>query len=121
MRKHTRTKKTVVQPHAIAAHFIHNVTLGRRNHAPPFGEKHTRSVSATSPGKTGSVTVISALFDTKDDRGLSRFGRVAASSDFGFRKYRVASAVARDGALSLRGSSGCVSGVGREVLGRSRS
>ena len=44
MRKHTRTKKTVVQPHAIAAHFIHNVTLGRRNHAPPFGEKHTEFI-----------------------------------------------------------------------------
>jgi hypothetical protein len=51
------------------------------------------------------VTVISALCATKDDRGLSRFGRVAASRDFGFLRYRVASAVARDGALSFKGSS----------------
>ena len=74
-------------------------------HAAPFGAKHTRSVSATSPGKTGSVTVISALCATKDDRGLSRFGLVAASRDLGFRKYRVESAVAREGAFSFKGSS----------------
>ena len=74
-------------------------------HAAPFGAKHTRSVSATSPGKTGSVTVISALFATREDRGLSRFGLVAASRDFGFLKYSVASAVAREGAFSFKGSS----------------
>ena len=51
------------------------------------------------------MTVISALFATRDERGLSRFGLVAASSDFGFRKYSVASAVAREGAFSFKGSS----------------
>ena len=94
-------------PDAVAAPYIFiTLHLRRRTaHAAPFCAKHTRSVSATSPGKTGSVTVLSAVCATKADRGLSRFGRVAASRDFGFLRYRVASAVAREGAFYLRGSS----------------
>ncbi len=111
MDKHTRTKKKSPPQEASRTpsprHIIINVTLKEEEPTPhaPFCAKHTRSVSATSPGKTGSVTVISVLFATRDDRGLSRFGRVAASRDFGFLKYRVASAVARDGAFSFKGSS----------------